>query len=177
MLEVQAGKYKGKKLLVAEKATVPTKNRVREALFDILGQRLDARVFLDLFAGSGAVAVEALSRGAEAAYLVDSSPAAYKIILSNIRGIERANPLNMDFREALKKFREEGLRFDDVFLDPPYKDFDFCFEAIALLKEYGLLSDGYRILIEGEGKPSFDKEEGPGRVYHYGRTFLALYRG
>ncbi len=174
MLEVFGGKYKGKKLNVPEEGTVPTKNRVREALFDILGHNLKGLIFLDLFAGSGAVGIEALSQGADAAYFVDKAKEATKIIAANLKGIEGGHVLNLDFREALEQFEKEGTKFDIVFLDPPYKSAWLYHVAVSFLKEKGLLNPGYRIVIEGEGDPSLVEDLKPFRVYHYGRTYLAL---
>jgi 16S rRNA (guanine966-N2)-methyltransferase len=101
-------------------ATRPTSDRVREALFSILGARVvDARV-LDLFAGSGALGIEALSRGAASATFVDDAPAAVLAVRANLHGLE-AEVVRRDARAFLKTARERALPYDLVFLDPPYR--------------------------------------------------------
>jgi 16S rRNA (guanine966-N2)-methyltransferase len=101
-------------------STRPTADRVREALFSILGARVrDARV-LDLFAGSGALGIEALSRGAASATFVDSDPAAVRAVRANLHGLE-AEVVRRDARSWLRAARERADPYDLVFLDPPYR--------------------------------------------------------
>src|SRR5207248_1486300 len=102
-------------------ATRPTPDRVREALFSILVSVEGARV-LDLFAGSGALAIEALSRGALSATLVDSSPAAIAAIRRNLSGLGVDAEVRRQRAGAfLEGARADGRQYDLVFLDPPYR--------------------------------------------------------
>jgi 16S rRNA (guanine(966)-N(2))-methyltransferase RsmD len=119
-LRVVAGQYRGRRLRVAPgETTRPTADRVREALFSILGDRVeDARV-LDLFAGSGALAIEALSRGAASAVLVDSDRGAVDAIRANLEAIGDTGA-TVDRADALRWLRRASGEFDLVFLDPPY---------------------------------------------------------
>jgi 16S rRNA (guanine966-N2)-methyltransferase len=121
-MRVIAGAHKGRRLVApAGSATRPTSDRVREALFSILGDRVhDARV-LDLFAGSGALGIEALSRGARQATFVDNAPAAVTVIRRNLEGVEGAEVVRRDARAFLRTARENGRQYDLVFLDPPYR--------------------------------------------------------
>jgi 16S rRNA (guanine966-N2)-methyltransferase len=104
--------------------TRPTSDRVREALFSALGP-LDGENVLDLFAGSGALALEALSRGAGRATLVDSNAKALAVIQGNLKdlgvGAESARVRRRDALKALQDAREAGETYDLVFLDPPYR--------------------------------------------------------
>jgi 16S rRNA (guanine966-N2)-methyltransferase len=123
-MRVIAGQYRGRRLRTPPgEDTRPTADRVREALFSILGDRVgDARV-LDLFAGSGALAIEALSRGAASAVLVERDPRAVDAIRANLDAI-RAPHARVERADALAWLRRAGAasegRFDLVFLDPPY---------------------------------------------------------
>ena len=121
-MRVIAGAHKGRRLTAPPgRTTRPTSDRVREALFSILGARVpDARV-LDLFAGSGALGIEALSRGAGAVTFVDNDPAAVRVIRANLSGIGEAQVLRRDAHRALRSARENGCQYDLVFLDPPYR--------------------------------------------------------
>lgn len=102
--------------------TRPTLDRVRETIFNILQFDVQGAQVLDLYAGSGALALEALSRGAEHAYLVDMAKSAAQVIRENIASLhfeDRCTFLNMADVQALEQLR--GKRFDLIFLDPPYK--------------------------------------------------------
>ena len=121
-MRVIAGTYGGREL-VAPRGTAarPTSDRVREALFAILGPLDGARV-LDLFAGSGALGIEALSRGAAAATLVDSSPTAIRAVNRNLQalGID-AEVVRRPGLRFLQAARGDARQYDLVFLDPPYR--------------------------------------------------------
>jgi 16S rRNA (guanine(966)-N(2))-methyltransferase RsmD len=121
-MRVIAGIHGGRELLAPRgRATRPTGDRVREALFSILADVNGARV-LDLFAGSGALAIEALSRGAAEATLVDSSTAALEAIRRNLEalGIE-AEVVRQPAVRFLERARKNARQYDLVFLDPPYR--------------------------------------------------------
>src|SRR4051794_6914770 len=122
-MRVIAGMYGGRRLSAPPGSrTRPTSDRVREALFSILGARVvDARV-LDLFAGSGALGIEALSRGAAAATFVDSAPAAIRAVRANLDALgAQAQVRRADARRFLGGASGEARQYDLVFLDPPYR--------------------------------------------------------
>lgn len=125
-MRVISGSAKGKRLAVFQGGTIrPTPDRVREALFSILYSRLGSlkgKKVLDLFSGTGAMALEALSRGCRRAILVDQSPQAARIIPANLKTCgfeERAAHVRADALQALPGLKVEGP-FDLIFLDPPY---------------------------------------------------------
>jgi 16S rRNA (guanine966-N2)-methyltransferase len=122
-MRVIAGTYGGRRLHAPPGLdTRPTSDRVREALFSILGERVgDARV-LDLFAGSGALGIEALSRGAREATFVDNAPAAIRAIAANLEALGAdATVVRAEARRFLGGASHSGRSYDLVFLDPPYR--------------------------------------------------------
>jgi 16S rRNA (guanine966-N2)-methyltransferase len=122
---VIGGVYGGRSLVAPRgSATRPTSDRVREAVFAILGEVADARV-LDLFAGSGALAIEALSRGAAEATLVDSGAPAIDAIRRNLAALEiDADVVRQPVARFLRAARRAARQYDLVFLDPPYRHAD-----------------------------------------------------
>ena len=126
MVRVIAGSAKGRRLsTIRTLALRPTADRVREALFNILGVRIDGAVILDLFAGSGAVGLEALSRGARLAMFVEVHTPACRLIEKNLRlcGLhEQATVWCHDVLNVLPTLKQmSGQTFDVIFLDPPYR--------------------------------------------------------
>ena len=123
-MRIIAGTARGTTIYAPEgKDTRPTLDRVRENLFNMLqGEVADRRV-LDLFAGSGALSLEAVSRGAREAVLVDRDPRAIDVQIRNIRKLrfeQKCRTLRCDWSRALKQLKAEKASFDLVFLDPPY---------------------------------------------------------
>ena len=160
-MRIISGQARGRKLKTLEGLdTRPTLDRTREALFNILQQRVrDARV-LDLFAGSGALALEALSRGAGSAVLCDQSPAACGIIRENIalvRMEDRARLLCCEASQALERL--VGEQFDLIFLDPPYHKglIDAALEGMIRRNQ---LAEGGLIVVETAQDEGFDLPEG-----------------
>jgi 16S rRNA (guanine966-N2)-methyltransferase len=150
-MRVVAGRYGGRRLLApAGGATRPTSDRVREALFSVLGPSVPGAHVLDLYAGSGALGIEALSRGAASAVFVDRSARAIAAIRANLDalGIE-AEVLRMEARAALRTARGRADAYDLVFLDPPYR------RAAELGRELSealsaVLAPGARVVSESD---------------------------
>jgi 16S rRNA (guanine966-N2)-methyltransferase len=122
-MRIVAGEFRGRTLIAPRgAATRPTSDRVREAVFSIIGP-LDRRLVLDLFAGSGALGLEALSRGAAAATFVDSSPGAIATIRVNcaiVPDSERVRIVQADWRSALRSEAAAGRKYGLCLVDPPY---------------------------------------------------------
>jgi 16S rRNA (guanine966-N2)-methyltransferase len=123
-LRIIAGDYKGLRLATPKgKSMRPTADRVREAIFNILGYDLSELWVLDLFAGTGAMGLEALSRGAGFVVMVDQHPAAIRLIGRNLAACgnpEHARIYKLDLRRGLQGLTKQDYSFDLVFLDPPY---------------------------------------------------------
>jgi 16S rRNA (guanine966-N2)-methyltransferase len=122
-MRVIAGHWGGRRLQAPPgEATRPTSDRVREALFSVLGDRVDGARVLDLFAGSGALGIEALSRGAAEATFVDSAPAAIRALRANLQTLgATAEVRRADARRFLGGASAAARQYDLVFLDPPYR--------------------------------------------------------
>lgn len=160
-MRIISGQARGRKLTTLPgDNTRPTLDRTREALFNILQTRVfDARV-LDLFAGSGALALEALSRGAASAVLCDHSPEACTVIEKNIDAVrvrEKAQLLRCEAADALTRL--SGRQFDLIFLDPPYRK-GLVDEALRGIAAGDLLADGGRICAETAADEGFDVPDG-----------------
>ncbi|MCM8757724.1 MAG: RsmD family RNA methyltransferase, partial [Candidatus Omnitrophica bacterium] len=121
-MKIISGKYKGK-VFVAPKGIRPTPQRLRKAIFDILGDISDFS-FLELFAGSGAVSWEALSKGIKRSVLVESNPYCLRAIYQNIKVLDKDSSkvkvYPLDVEEAIMKLHKEKESFEIIFLDPPY---------------------------------------------------------
>ena len=130
--------------------TRPTKDRIREAIFNALGDISNTSV-LDLYAGSGSMGLEALSRGANKATFIDVSLEAIKCIKNNVKTLNisanSASIYQISDLEALNKFKENNEQFDIVFLDPPYQEGDYL-NIINKIYEEGILKDNGIIVVE-----------------------------
>ena len=147
-MRIVAGSAKGARLAPVPAGTRPVSDRAREGLFSSLGPAVeDARV-LDLFAGTGAMGIEALSRGAGSAVFVDSAPAAVKTIGENLRRTRLSGKGDVRRMDALRALRQTPGQFDLVLLDPPYKlangDVDALF---AELRSSGVVAAGGRVVL------------------------------
>lgn len=145
--------------------TRPTSDRLRETLFNVLAPRIEDAVFLDLYAGSGAVGIEALSRGAREAIFVEQAEPALKAIRGNLASLGIRGGYALEARSvasALKRLAEQGRRADIVFLDPPYGQAAEYTLALGLLGgECGaLLAEGAVVIAEHEKRVDLDAEYG-----------------
>ena len=148
-MRIIGGEARGRRLFAPEDdETRPTADRVREAVFNIIRADVEDAVVLDLFAGSGALALEALSRGAKSAVLCDRSPRAVKAIRRNIelmRAQEKTTVVAGDWQRAVSA---GGERFTLVFLDPPYRMTEVYAQALSALRGAGRLAEDALIVME-----------------------------
>ena len=147
-MRIIAGKHRGRVLApIRGMAIRPTPDRVKESLFQILSARMAGARVLDLFAGSGALGIECLSRGADEVIFNDSAKDSVLLIQKNLRlAGEESKVTNLDFRTLLN--RAEG-KFDLIFCDPPYKE-AFLTEILDTVRARGLLSDNGLVIYESE---------------------------
>jgi len=152
-MRVISGKARGLKLRAAEGLnTRPTADRIKENIFNMLAPDLPGCMFLDLFSGTGAIGIEALSRSAKFAVFVDNSPIAVETIKRNLDAAKLmcgARVICMDYKPALEQLAREKLKFDVIFLDPPYYT-GFAPECLELIAGGGLLNDTGFVVAELE---------------------------
>ncbi len=161
MIRVIAGKYKGKRLKRVPSVDVrPIPNKLKEALFNIIQNDLPVCAFLDGFAGTGSVGIEALSRGARVAFFIDEFYASVKVIKENLAHCGAENDgevIHKEFNRAVINLAKDGMHFDVIFLDPPYRLLDernplkVVFKR-GILKENGTLILRYHHKTKFEGK-------------------------
>jgi len=124
-MRIIAGTYKSRKLkMVPTKDTRETSDKVRGAVFNMIGSKIYDSIVLDLFAGSGSYGLEAISRGSKKVVFNDFKLIAYKTLLENINNLDVLDQtivLKLDYVDALKKLEKEDFKFDVVFIDPPYQ--------------------------------------------------------
>lgn len=179
-MRIVAGRYGGRRLTAPSgSATRPTSDRVREALFQRLGP-LDGQRVLDLFAGSGALGLEALSRGARHVTLVDSAPAAIRAIKANVGALAldavEVEVRRQDARAFLHSARAGGREYDLVLLDPPYR------LAAELGRELSpliaaVLAPGGRVVSESDRRAplALDPDLPPTDERRYGDTLIRFH--
>jgi len=179
-MRIVGGTRRGRQLKAPRSSAIrPTADRVREALFNVLGQRLEGGEVLDLYAGTGALGLEALSRGAASAILVDSSAEAAALCRGNAAQLGfggEASVLRLSAERAVERLAREGRRFSLVFADPPYR-------ARAGGRLLGalepLLDDGGTLVLEHDRREDLPGESGRLHLWdrrRFGDTVLSLYR-
>lgn len=150
-MRVISGKYKGKYLEGFNiEGTRPTMDRIKESLFGIIQNYIKDSTVLDLFAGSGSLGIEALSNGSNNCYFVDNNSKLIDILKTNTSNInEKIEIIKKDYIEALKYFNDHNIKFDIIFLDPPYK-LNLINKSIELIEKYDLLNFKGIIICEYE---------------------------
>ena len=180
-MRVISGKLKGRAIKGFNiEGTRPTMDRVKESVFASIQDKISDSIVLDLFAGSGNLGIEAISNGADSCYFVDSNYECIKVIKDNIKmfDIEKQCILfNGDYHDALRKFRDNKLKFDIIFIDPPYK-YQLKNKLLNQIKEYNLLNDGgiivFEYQVEEELADNIDFELI--RNKKYGDKFVSIYK-
>lgn len=191
-MRIIAGKAKGRKLLSPlnggretevgdPNATRPTLDRVKEAMFSIISHKiLDAKV-LDLFAGTGSLGLEALSRGADSCIFVDSYRETYELLLENIKNLnfnDVSSTLFMDYKMALKNLSSSEKVFDIIFVDPPYLN-NMIPYALNYIDEHNMMSEKGVIVTKTDIREEITEEDGNIELVlsrKYGKTVISFYQ-
>ncbi len=184
-MKILGGQFKNRNIYMP-KDIRPTQNMTRKALFDILGQDLSGTSFLDLFAGSGAVGLEAVSRGASKVVFVEKNPESLDALYENIEllGLPMLakdglsyEVIDEDAFATVKMLGRNQVRFDIVFLDPPY-GLGLSKKALNVISRYDILTPVSWVVIEHEKGEKLPREEGPlalKKQKFYGKTGLSFY--
>ena len=180
-MRIIAGKFRGRRLKGPRGTLLrPTSDRLKETLFGILGSSISGTVFVDAFAGSGSVGLEALSRGAQEVLFIESNAQALRLIQENLRlcGIAGGcRILHQDVFTAFRQMGREGFCADTLFLDPPY-DWKPYRDLLEICFRTGLIHDGSRIVVEHHAKadlPASGEEYGRVRLVRQGEKCLSFY--
>jgi 16S rRNA (guanine(966)-N(2))-methyltransferase RsmD len=186
-LRVQSGTARGRLLKAVPRAheVRPILNRIRKSLFDIIRPRIGGALFLDLFAGTGMVGIEALSNGAGRAVFVDKDPFSLRMVRTNLEHLgfaDRAETVKADVPRDLRVL--SGLRFDVIFLGPPYKDekkapLALSVPALSRVAEAGLAGPDSWVILQHHDKESLAGAEERWEMFRrseYGDTYLSFFR-
>ena len=146
-MKITSGEFKYRNIEVP-RGIRPTTEKVREAVFSMIRDWIPGACVADLFAGSGAMGLEALSRGAEKCWFAELNRQNYRVLLANIdncRAGDRCKVLNSDYKAAISRITD---KLDIVILDPPYEQLDYYPQALELLQEKELLDEGSIVVAE-----------------------------
>lgn len=153
-MKVISGIYKGRKITGYDiEGTRPTIDRVKESLFAMIQEDIPKSMVLDLFAGSGNLGIESLSRQAKHVYFVDHNKKAISTIKNNIKtiGINNCTIIYDDYQKALKTLKDQNIKFDLIFLDPPYET-EYIKKSLEFIEKYDLLAKDGLIICESNSK-------------------------
>jgi len=181
-MRIVAGDFGGRRLkAVPGMQTRPTTDKVKEAVFNIIGPYFDGGQSLDLFAGSGGLSIEAVSRGIDHAVLIDRQYQAIKTIKDNItvtKAVDRFEVIKGDAQRVLDRLATQQDRFDLVFLDPPYAKQQIV-KDITRCNELGLLNEGCRIVCETDANAQLPETLAGFKLIRrqdYGITIITIYQ-
>ncbi len=180
-MRIIGGEHRGRKIIRPEaEATRPTKDRIRESVFNIVSERLPDSDILDIFAGSGAYGLEALSRGAKRAVFVDNSKYCASIIKNNINTLNvkyRSKVIISDAFETIEQLYNKKEKFDLLFADPPYNT-GLAKKTLIKVNQYDILNEFGLLIIEHhveEVLPQTGKNVTILKKKTYGDTNISIY--
>lgn len=181
-MRIISGKYGGRPLKAVEgQNTRPTTDKVKEAMFQMIGPYFDGGIALDLYAGSGALGIEAVSRGLDHAFLIDQSPEAIKVINENVKmtkDLDNFTIIQSSAEKALNSLDIKNTEIGLLILDPPYKN-EAIEEDVKTLNKMGLFTKRAIILCETSDQivlPEMIDQFSLWKEKNYGKTKVTIYR-
>jgi len=181
-MRIIGGKLGGRKLLAAKNFHYrPTLDIVKEGIFNIVGD-CERDIVLDLFSGTGSLGIEALSRGADKAVFVDSDFSSISVLKKNLNILKVNNGFEifkMDFRQFVSYSSKKKMKFNKIFIDPPFKK-KYWIEVINLLSKYDILEKDGVIIVEYPANVDVMKEDLPFTIIKnkkYGNTCILILKG
>jgi 16S rRNA (guanine(966)-N(2))-methyltransferase RsmD len=180
-LRIIAGISRGRKLVSPKDSSIrPTGDRVKEALFSMIDAHVPGSKVLDLFAGTGSLGLEALSRGAEFATFVENSPKSLELLKKNIELAGFKAQSEVIYKDALRAaaaFGKSGRVFDIIFVDPPYKE-NLYEKVLSSIENYGIIRNGGLVVVEYPAAMAINEAKVrfiPVRSKRYGNTAINIY--
>jgi len=183
-MRVVAGEFKSRTVKPPKGVNIRmTLDKVKEAIFDILGNSVEGSAFLDLYAGSGNVGIEAMSRGAERVFFVDNNPKCVKTIEGNLNslgllGLEKCQVLFYEAFKAVDYFKKNDIKFDFVFIDPPYYK-EIAKKTLNYISDCAILHRNAFVLVEHYKKDELPQSCGKlslAKARAYGDTVLSFFK-
>ncbi|MDD2573255.1 MAG: 16S rRNA (guanine(966)-N(2))-methyltransferase RsmD [Bacillota bacterium] len=180
-MRIVAGSAGGRRLVSPKDNRIrPTADKVKEAVFSIIGPNIYDSIVLDLFAGTGSLGLEALSRGAEFVTFVEKSPNSLRILKENIKltgFVNRSEVLYTDALKALEGFERADRVFDLIFIDPPYRD-NFYEKTLFSIEKCGIIRNGGLVIVEYPDSVKLDRgfcRLVPVKNKIYGSTAISIF--
>ncbi len=177
MLRVSSGKVKGKKLSVPKGKNVrPTTARVKQSIFDTIYD-FENKYVLDIFAGSGALGIESLSRGARHVTFIENDLKVIELLRKNIASCKleaQYSVIALDYKKAIKKLIKDNKNFDIIFIDPPFGLYDRTSAAELITGVISLLNEGGQIIIEHIKPFEYENSQFLITTKKYGSNFVSF---
>jgi 16S rRNA (guanine966-N2)-methyltransferase len=182
-MRVISGLYRGLHLRTLKGGLVrPTSDRMRETLFNVLGDRVQGACFLDAYAGTGAVGIEALSRGARQVVFLESRRPAAELIRQNLQSVGATSGfklLTAEVERGIERLEEQGAKFDFAFLDPPYADIREYHHVLRKFGRSSVINHGSKVIAEHSRRTRLEESYNSlvlARLICQGDSQLAFYR-
>ena len=182
-MRVIAGKFRSQPLSAPKgRNTRPTSDRLRETLFNVIAPQIPGSVFADLFAGTGAVGIEAISRGARQVYFAENAKVPLETLRHNLDRLQIREQAQIEHRGTmflLQRLIKEGVYLDLVFLDPPYNDRPGYETALQFLAQHPILQANAIVIVEHSRRFCLPESQGklqPYRLIEQGEAALTFFR-
>jgi 16S rRNA (guanine(966)-N(2))-methyltransferase RsmD len=180
---VISGERKGHRLIAPKGRDVrPTEDRVKESLFNIISPISSGAVILDLFAGTGGIGIEFLSRGASFTYFVDRGAESISVIKKNLehtKYLDKSEIIVLDARVAIQRFAAKETKFDYIYIDPPYNQTELFHEVLQLISDSGLLKENGLAIVEHDKRLALKDSYGDIMKFDersYGSKLMTYYK-